>query len=362
MTTLSEAILAAPAGVALLGRLEARHFLVSEWAPAGGSSVAVASLSAGDDLPEARVVPFEVPDGTSPASVEAAVRDVQAMSLDDLLALAVEAGYGSAGPWSGSSEVELVRAYRDAAPRAAIADAVAERFAQIDDAGQQEWWHSNHAAEGFFARRCFENLDDSVYDNGQFTHNGMWTTSTPAPATHQALASAWEIYPHPISRWRFPVRDGARVFEINEPSDWVGLAMAYPTVPAHPNTAWELPGLNDHNRPPALAGLSNGHAARNEIDHLVMPQWSRVAEDYDGVHLTWRGWLTTEGFVSDTPDGGVTMLRYWFSERTLWLNDVFGEPEPLPAPTFEYEQGADVTTDAARRQQDREVLRAMLGR
>ena len=30
----------------------------------------------------------------------------------------------------------------------------------------------------------------------------------------------------------------------------------------------------------------------------------------------------------------VTLLRTWFSERTLWLRDVFGEPEPLPSVCF----------------------------
>ncbi len=38
--------------------------------------------------------------------------------------------------------------------------------------------------------------------------------------------------------------------------------------------------------------------------------------------------------VSDLPGGGVTVLRYWSSERTLWLRDVFGKPEPIAAPAL----------------------------
>ena len=65
------------------------------------------------------------------------------------------------------------------------------------------------------------------------------------------------------------------------------------------------------------------------------PDWRAVADDYDGVHLTWAGFLTAEGFVAVDDAGMVSLLRYWLSERTLWLHDVFGEPTPLPEPTFE---------------------------
>ena len=59
------------------------------------------------------------------------------------------------------------------------------------------------------------------------------------------------------------------------------------------------------------------------------------------------------------------MLRYWFSERTHWLHDVFGEPEPLAAPEIDGDAAvevADVRTDANRRRHDELVLHAQLGR
>ncbi len=68
------------------------------------------------------------------------------------------------------------------------------------------------------------------------------------------------------------------------------------------------------------------------LDRHVLPDWDAVASEYDGVRLSWAGFITTEGFVSDLGDHGATMLRYWSSERTLWLRDVFGEPDPLEAP------------------------------
>jgi hypothetical protein len=62
------------------------------------------------------------------------------------------------------------------------------------------------------------------------------------------------------------------------------------------------------------------------------------------------------------------MLRYWFSERTHWLTDAFGEPEPLDAPSLDLHPdeiafvGVDTRTDNARRQQDRRILDTRLGR
>ena len=66
----------------------------------------------------------------------------------------------------------------------------------------------------------------------------------------------------------------------------------------------------------------------------------------------------------DVGDGDVAMLRYWFSERTHWLRDVFGEPEPLAAPETEASDiaTADVRTDTSRLRHDELVLRAQLGR
>lgn len=364
MTELVDALLTAPVGVALLGRLEAKYLAVPFPRPTrGNSSIGVAFLANGsaEPLRESQPWPWDVPDGTSEGSVAAAVADVQSMSIGALLSLAVEAGYRSAGPWSGSSEQELCFAYRDAPARVAIAEAVAARWGEIGRVGEQQWWHTNHRAKGWFAERRLVNLD-RVYGNGEFSFGGVWTCTDPLPEAHHWLVSAWELDDDPISRWRMPINEDARVYEIDGPQDWVALVERFPQVPSRPHMGWELPGPNKLAAP-QLVALSGGRAARLSLDHQVLPDWTRVAADYDGVHLTWRGWLTTEGYVSDTSDGGVTMLRYWFSERTLWLNDVCGEPEPLPGPVFdEALLAADVTTDKTRRDQDRAVLRAMLGR
>jgi hypothetical protein len=93
------------------------------------------------------------------------------------------------------------------------------------------------------------------------------------------------------------------------------------------------------------------------------------APDNDGVHLSWMGLLTTEGNVTPLPELGpqlVTMLLYWQSERTLWLNDVFGVPEPLPAPWtnqgLDNRHGKQAERVESRQELDRAALTTMLGR
>jgi hypothetical protein len=151
------------------------------------------------------------------------------------------------------------------------------------------------------------------------------------------------------------------VWELRRPADWVDLVARYPKVAPREHGGWELPGPNQHLTGHRLLDLPQQRAARTSVTPHVLPDWTAVAADFDGVHLTWAGFITSEGFVSDLPGGGVTMLRYWASERTLWLSDVFGTPTPLPAPSFrDAHEGVDVRADALRRERDHTVLTSFL--
>lgn len=97
-----------------------------------------------------------------------------------------------------------------------------------------------------------------------------------------------------------------------------------------------------------------------------MPDWASVARSFDAVHLNWAGFITTEGFVDASADGVVVMLRHWGGERTLWLADRFGQPEPLDAPALSGRILGDTGTGAAgdvdRRAEDRTRLARLLDR
>ena len=100
------------------------------------------------------------------------------------------------------------------------------------------------------------------------------------------------------------VDQGASVFEITGPADWHALCAAAPRV-------------NKQRNSPAGKGT-------------LVPDWRRVAEEYDGVHLTFAGLLTTP-FVRVTSTVGVTMLWSWDVEHTTWVTDVVRPGAPLPA-------------------------------
>lgn len=98
-----------------------------------------------------------------------------------------------------------------------------------------------------------------------------------------------------------------------------------------------------------------------------MPDWTRVAGDYDGIHLSWAGMATCEGRVIDVVDLGpdvVTMVRYWSSERSMWLNDVFETPTPLSAPSLTgYVNGVlGIGDDPHRRAVDAQTINTTLDR
>ncbi|GAA3733787.1 hypothetical protein [Salinactinospora qingdaonensis] len=63
----------------------------------------------------------------------------------------------------------------------------------------------------------------------------------------------------------------------------------------------------------------------------AVPDWSAMARDWDGVHLTFAGLLSAY-HVHLTRQGWTSTLWTWETEQTLWLRDVFThrrEPPPL---------------------------------
>lgn len=310
MTTSVDELVAAPVGVALLDRIE--HAQRDQFSP------------------------FAALGDSDPASVEGAVRAVEAMSWGALLAAALDGAEYVAGPWQPGAATSLAVAYSLADRRRPIAEAICQHFrAELDaiiDLTSQECWLSDVSQLGHWESSAFRDFT-RVYGNGEFTWDGLWTVSSPPPAIHDALIDVWELRDGPITRWRLPVPAGVRLWTVDRPSDWVRLVETYPKVAVGSHAGWELPGPNQHSEDTdRLTRIEGQHAARSAVSRHLLPDWSPVAQDFDGVHLSWAGFLTSEGFVADLPSGGVTMLRYWGSERTLWLRDVFGVPEPLPAP------------------------------
>jgi hypothetical protein len=98
----------------------------------------------------------------------------------------------------------------------------------------------------------------------------------------------------PYPRWRLEVVPAARVYEIHGPQAWNNLCLAYPapSCMAYPSC-----------RP----------------DSLIEPDWQAVSQDWDGVHLSVGGLLTTERVRGErqehrpTSMGGVWRVRRGFA-------------------------------------------------
>ncbi len=108
----------------------------------------------------------------------------------------------------------------------------------------------------------------------------------------------------PYQRWRLEVLPTARVYEVHGPRAWQALCLTYPT-------------------PSRLAYPIDQPA------DLIEPNWQAVAQDWDGVHLSTGGLLTTERVRWGEP-GAQTHLYGWDAESTVWLRWVFGRIERLP--------------------------------
>jgi hypothetical protein len=340
-----EAMVASPLGVALLAVLESRTRRPAEWVP---------SLE------------------TSPASVSAAANAVERMSFGEFVEVAVRTGAFHVGPWISEAAETAAAAYRDATARLPIAEAVNARFgtalhAPIDRAAQQ-WWSDEFPAAWLDRLSPLFHDYEHVYGAGQFTWAGLWTVTDPPPEVHQELVGAWELERGPVSRWRLPADAGARVFEVHRPTDWARLVTDH-LREGLPHPEWELPGINQHPSDlSTLLSVPGQRAVRTSIRRHLVPDWRAVVERYDGVHLSWAGFISTEGCITDLGDGDVTLLRYWFSERTHWLADVFGEPQPATDPmlhdhvTDKPSSVSDASSPANRQRSAGHSLHRLLGR
>ncbi len=54
----------------------------------------------------------------------------------------------------------------------------------------------------------------------------------------------------------------------------------------------------------------------------LIPDWVAVASDYDAVHLTVNGYLTTAGRALPVVDSCRTVLAGWDPDQTIWLTDI----------------------------------------
>jgi hypothetical protein len=88
--------------------------------------------------------------------------------------------------------------------------------------------------------------------------------------------------------WKIKIREDVRVFEVTTAAQWQDLVLRYPMV----------------------------------SERFIYPDWTKVAADFDAVHMTRTGIAAIQGICLQTPDG-LLAPSFWDVETTLWLRWTF---------------------------------------
>lgn len=108
--------------------------------------------------------------------------------------------------------------------------------------------------------------------------------------------------------WPLTPTSGCRVYEITGPEAWSDLVVRHPmeVTASKRHDWWRTTGVDGT---------------------WFIPDWTRVAADFDAIHLTVTGYLTTAGRA--LPAGhGQTVLAGWSPDETYWLADVLTADGP----------------------------------
>ena len=132
----------------------------------------------------------------------------------------------------------------------------------------------------------------NTYSQGTSTLRG----GTASEVMAFAIYAADHICAFPLAAWQVRFEQDVRVYEINQPADWHALCMEFP-----------------HRAP----------------DGRLVPNWQAVSERWDGVHLTLGGAILCEQ-VRYEWDGEWSMMQFWHTEQTRWLNRLAITGEKIP--------------------------------
>lgn len=100
--------------------------------------------------------------------------------------------------------------------------------------------------------------------------------------------------------WDISVDPAAHVAEVHSLADWSRLVEAYPH-----DVTWS----REEQWSPRLGWKGP----------WLLPDWDRVAQDWDGVHVTADAYLRSRGQISRVR-GGATVLEGWDPDTTYWLS------------------------------------------
>lgn len=181
---------------------------------------------------------------------------------------------------------------------------VCSEFADFEYVGRSEREWLDAYAQHPDPQACIDSSTEMCVSDDDNIRSGLHNELS------RSVPTDWEPE-YPLRQFRAIVRPEARVFEIHCPEAWHNLSVTY---------AMQVPSQRMNAQLLSSAGMEAGPA----------PNWQRVARDWDGIHLSFFG-LITSLFVTENRGGVSTTLWAWPSERTLWLRSAFSDVVVLSA-------------------------------
>lgn len=158
---------------------------------------------------------------------------------------------------------------------------------------------------------------------------GLITTTRPLPGLG-SIHLVWEEDDFAAERaaiWRLTPTRPPRVWELDGPQSWVDLVDRYPLDVTNSRR-------HDWYRTTGLSGP------------WQIPDWQAVATEWDAVHLTVAGYLTTATRALPLADNHTsTVLAGWNPDQTWWLNDALAMESTEPD-SWHYSEERDGTNIA----------------
>lgn len=158
--------------------------------------------------------------------------------------------------------------------------------------------------------RTRENEERAARDPSTSLSDGWWSTPPTRSSTRLLFdgtpAGLWFVedsmgWKRAVTR-RVSAPVNSRVYEIDRAQAWAELCRRFPIeVTAQKRNDWYL---------------TTGRSGR-----WVIPDWTRVADEYEGVHLTVTGYLAATGTAIDVNDDTASVIAGWAPDETYWLTD-----------------------------------------
>jgi hypothetical protein len=138
-----------------------------------------------------------------------------------------------------------------------------------------------------------------------------WSVPQTLLETRSRAADALELVEDSLG-WEvatiIPVRGAGRTFEIQTPEDWAELCRTYPM---------EVTASRRHD----------WFRVTGRDGRWLVPDWERVAGQWDAVHLTTLGYLSAATRLIEIDNEYGSVIGGWAPDSTIWLTDVAREGE-----------------------------------